>query len=271
MKYVIPFDFSDVSKNALHQTLKIATHEAGEIHLIHFVDDNLKARNKELELDQLIAELKTTTKIISHVVEGNVFDDLGKLADVLEADFILMGTHGVNRMQKIFGSNSVKIIKHAAIPVIVIQEERAIEQIKKIIMPISIEKKSMQVLRSAVKISKIYDAEIHLVGRLHTDEFLKHKENTNVILANQFLVDSDIKHTFKIVDVDKSKFLEYVINYAHEQGSDLIATAYYSDSLMPMFDKFVQNLIVNEHQIPVMSINAQSLSKIDSTLSFMTV
>jgi hypothetical protein len=65
------------------------------------------------------------------------------------------------------------------------------------------------------------------VGRLHSDEFLKKQENVNVITANQFLVENNIKHHFEIVDVSKSDFLDYVINYAADQGADMIAATYF--------------------------------------------
>jgi hypothetical protein len=40
---------------------------------------------------------------------------------------------------------------------------------------------------------------------------------------------------------------------------------------MPVFEKFVQHLIVNEKQIPVLCYNAKTLTSINSTLTFMTV
>ena len=83
--------------------------------------------------------------------------------------------------------------------------------------------------------------------------------------------ENKIKHKFEIVDVDKSKFLDYVIDYAAKNDADLFAATYFSDAIMPVFEKFVQHLIVNKKHIPVLCVNAQSLSSIDSTLSFMTV
>jgi nucleotide-binding universal stress UspA family protein len=273
MKYLIPFDFSPVSVNAVKNAIKFAENAESDLFLLHIISDKRQLKAKELLLKEFIATLELPKLVTAsfHVTVGDIFTDIGKIADYHGADLAIMGTHGVDTMQKLFGSNAVKIIKNSSVPFIVIQEECEMTKLKKIVMPISIEKKSMQVLRFASKLSQMYDAELHLVGRMHSDEFLKHKENVNVIVANNFLVENNIKHKFEIVDVDKSKFLEYVVDYAAKEDADLIATTYFSDAIMPVFEKFVQHLIVNPKHIPVLCVNAQSLSSIDSTLSFMTV
>lgn len=270
MKYLIPFDFSTVSENAVVQALKLANKTSGNLLLVHFVDDNDEKGASELKFKNYINTLKTEIPVAFQVIVGDVFNDVGKVSDAVEADYVVMGTHGVNLTQRMFGSNAVKIISNSDIPFLVFQEGAEFDGIKKIIIPISIESKSIQVVRYAAALSKLYDAEIHLVGRLHTDEFYKRRENVNVILINNLLVDEGIKHHFEIVEVDKSDFEEYLLDYAAKNEASLIAVTYYSDAILPVFEKFVQHLIVNEKRIPVMSVNAQSLSKASSTLSFMT-
>lgn len=273
MKYLIPFDFSPVSINAVQNAIKFAENTESDLFLLHIISDKRQLKAKELQLKEFVStlQLPELVSVSYHVTVGDIFTDIGKIADYHGADLAIMGTHGVDMMQKLFGSNAIKIIKNSSVPFVVIQEECQMTKLKKIVMPISIEKKSMQVLRFASKLSQMYDAEIHLVGRIHEDEFLKHKENVNVIVANNFLVENKIKHKFEIVDVDKSKFLDYVVEYAAKNDADLFATTYFSDAIMPVFEKFVQHLIVNNKHIPVLCVNAQSLSSIDSTLSFMTV
>jgi nucleotide-binding universal stress UspA family protein len=273
MKYLIPFDFSPMSKNALKHALRLAKVDGGDLFLLHIVNDRQLIRKNEILLRDFVSTLnhEKDTHVSFNVVVGDIFNDIGKIADYHGADLIVMGTHGVDAMQKFFGSNAIKIIRSATVPIIVIQEESDYRELNKIVMPISIEKQSMQVLRVATQLSKKYNAEIHLVGRKHDDEFLKNKENANVILAKRHLLENNVKHHFEIIEVSKSKFPETFLEYAKNNSADIIATTYYSDSLMPMFEKFVQNLIVNDGHIPVLCLNAQSLSKINSTLSFMTV
>lgn len=272
MKYLIPFDFTPTSINAVKHGLRLAKFTGGDLFLLHIVNDKELFRAKEMQLKQFVSSLNPEKNVTfsSHVVVGDIFNDIGKIAEYHGADVVVMGTHGVDALQKIFGSNAVKIIRNSTVPFIVIQEECEEKKLKKIVMPFSIETKSMQVLRFATKLSKLYDAEIILIGRQHTDQLLKHKENSNVILAKKHLLENDVKHRFELVDSSKSDFLNYVIDFSKEEGADLIATTYFSDALLPMFEKFIQNLIVNKYHIPVLCLNAQSLSKVDSSLSFMT-
>ena len=89
-------------------------------------------------------------------------------------------------------------------------------------------------------------------------------------MAKKHLLEVGVEHHFELTSISKSDFPDFIVRFAKENNADLIASTYFSDSIMPMFEKFVQNLIVNEAHIPVVCINAQSLSKADSVLSFMT-
>ena len=273
MKYLVPFDFTEVSKNALTYALNLANKSGGEILVVHFVKEKSLSAGKEILLKEYLSTVKSDEKInvSSQVLVGDFFIDIGKVAEFQKASVVVMGTHGVDLKQKIFGSNAIEIITNANLPFIVAQENCEIKEIKKIVLPFSIETRSMQILRFVTELAKIHDAEIVLIGRNHDDdEVFKHKENANVILAKRHLLENDVKHRFEIVDVTKSHFLEYVIDFAETENADLIATTYFSDSLFPIFEKFIQNLIVNKFNIPVVCLNAQSLSHSDGAMSYMT-
>jgi nucleotide-binding universal stress UspA family protein len=272
MKYLIPFDFTTVSKNAVKHALRLAKMTSGELFLLHLIKDKDTLKIKDIELKNFLNTFNPEQNVTfsGQVVVGDIFNDIGRIAEYHGADLVVMGTHGVDAMQKLFGSNVVKIIRESSVPFIVIQENCDLKHLNKIVLPFSIETKSMQVLRFASTLSKIYDAEIHLIGRKHDDEFLKHKEHSNVIMAKKYLLENKIKHSFELIDIPKNKFQDYVLEYAANNEVDLIATTYFSDSIMPMFEKFVQNLIINNKNIPVLCLNAKSLSKSDSILSFMT-
>jgi nucleotide-binding universal stress UspA family protein len=272
MKYLVPFDFTEVSKNALTYAINLANKSGGEILVIHFVEEKSLSAGKEILMKEYLstANLDKKINVSSQVLVGDFFIDIGKIAEFQKASVVVMGTHGVDLKQKIFGSNAIEIITNANLPFIVAQENCEIKAIKKIVLPFSIETKSMQILRFVTDLAKINDAEIVLIGRNHAEEVFKHKENANVILAKRHLLKNDVKHRFEIVEVTKSHFLEYIIDFAETENADLIATTYFSDSLFPIFEKFIQNLIVNKFKIPVVCLNAQSLSHSDGAMSYMT-
>lgn len=272
MKYLVPFDFSEVSKNAVRNALNLAEITGGNLFLLHVVNEKEMLKAKELLMNEYIAKVRLSTEIpLSYqLVVGDVFNDIGKIATYHGADYVVMGTHGVDMLQKIFGSNAIKMIRNASVPFIVFQEEASLKKVKRILIPISIETRSMQVLRFAARLSIIYKAQLCLIGRTHTDEFLKHKENSNLILAENYLQERKVDYKIELVDVNRAMFEEYVLDYAVQNNIDLIATTYFSDAVLPIFEKFVQNLIVNKYHIPILCVNAESLTRMDSILSVMT-
>lgn len=273
MKYLVPFDFSHVSKNAVDNALTLCKQSGGDIILLHVVSDRDVVQRNKLLLDDYIKHLNVDNNIhlSENVFVGDPFEDVGKMAELHQANYVIMGTHGLTLKQKIFGGHTVKIISNSSTPFIVLQDDVTIKEIKKIILPFSIENKSLQVIKFASQLCKTYGAELHLVGRHHDDEFLKHKENTSIIVAKTHLYEQGVTHHVELGDVSKGDFMDFILEYAHKEKADLIAATYFSDSLMPMFDKFIQNLIVNELKIPVLCVNAQTLSKADSTLSYLTI
>jgi nucleotide-binding universal stress UspA family protein len=272
MKYLIPFDFSQVSKNAVDCALKMPCLQEGELSLLHIVEDKEEMREQEISLKEYVNGLKTqkSLAITSHVVVGKILNDIGKIAEFHGADYIIMGTHGVDTMQKIFGSNVLKIIKNSSIPLIIFQETCKLDKISTIVMPFSIEKESIQVIKFAVNICKQYDAKLILLGRNHTDEIFKHKENTMVVMAKKYMLEHKVNHEIEIAEVSEADFPNYLEEFAKKMEADLIATTYYSESILPIFDKFVQNLVVNKYNIPVLCVNSKSLSSSSSILSVMT-
>lgn len=273
MKYLVPYDFSPIGNNAVKHALRLCKVTGGDIFILHIVKNKNDFKEKEKQLKSYVSglEINGDFHVSSHVVIGSIFTDIGKIAEYHGADLVVMGTHGVDALQKIFGSNSVKIITHSVVPFVVAQESADMKSIKKIAMPMSFASESIQVLRLAVDISKAFDAEIHLIGRKQGDEWMEHKVKANIIIAEKFMNKNKVRHSFEIADVSKSDFIQYINDYSAANQVDLLATTYYSDSIMPMFEKFVQQLIVNPNHIPVLCVNAQSMTKVSSQFSFITV
>jgi len=80
-----------------------------------------------------------------------------------------MGTRGANGMQKLFGSNALKIVSNSAAPFIVTQSKTSIENINKIAMTIDLARESIQVVKYATSIAKDFNSEIVLIAGDHTD------------------------------------------------------------------------------------------------------
>ena len=59
---------------------------------------------------------------------------------------------------------------------------------------------------------------------------------------------------------DGGSYSKKVMEYAKAESIDLIAISYHSESLIPQFDKFAQNLITNSELLPCLVLNSKQAS-----------
>lgn len=273
MTYVVPFDFTPATENAMAYGLHVAATFDREVMLLHIVKKESEVADAEARLQEVVnqqsAEDQGRMKV--KAVVGNIFEDIAKIADVVDAQLIVMGTHGMKGMQKLFGSNAIKVITSSVVPFVVVQENmRPATSVNKIVMPFDLSKESVQILSFATELAKKYDAEIHLLGGEQTDEWLIKKSHSNIKFATDYLRKNGVRHKVELLPRRKD-FHEEVIKYAVENGVDLIAVGYIRESVLPQFDTFTQSLITNEVGLPVMVVNAEDILSVNSQYTFLTV
>jgi len=135
--------------NAAHEVLRVAANFArmapgGELHLIHVIEDmppavalvprpvGLGITSAELvaearqRLDQRAAEAREQFdgRLATHVAAGSAWKQILQLAIDLQADVILVGTHGRAGVKRVLlGSVAECVVRKASCPVIVVREK----------------------------------------------------------------------------------------------------------------------------------------------------
>jgi len=271
-KYLVPFDFTQVSDDAMQYALKLARTGGGQVLLGHIVKDHDQVASAELKLNDIISNLPEEDKERTSykVLEGNIFDDISKMAELTEASVIVMGTHGPHGLQKVFGSNALKIVSSSSIPFIITQEDEKDSEINDIVMPFSFQRESVQVTQFAASLAEKYDATIHLVGYRDKDEWLLRDMKTNQAIVRKHLAQHDIKYNMVTLPGNKP-YEKELMDYAAVVDADLIAAAYFPQGIRALFHSFLQEMIMNEHKIPVITINAPEVMAVNSGFSFLTV
>lgn len=269
--YLVPHDFTSVADAATRMAIELAHANSGSIVLIHIVDkksERRQAKDKFLEVLSQFAE--ADRKIMRTIVlEGDVFTDIGKAAEVLNASLIVMGTHGKLGLQKIFGSHALKLVNSTGTPFMITQGNGKLTEIKHIVMPFYFEKETIQIATFAADIAKLFKSTIHLVGFYDKDEWLKGKTKSNQLVLRKYFTDLGINH--EIVNLPKVKSYEKELQeYAFSVNADLFAVAHYNESVLTSASSFVQELIENSHDIPVLTVNTEELT-VTSGLSFLTI
>lgn len=141
-KILVPIDFSDYSKSALKYAVDFAKFFKAELSLIYVVepviyppdfsmgqiavpsvdfemDKRAKEELENLAKKQIPKELKT--RII--VKTGKPFIEIIDTANELDADLIIIATHGHSGVEHIlFGSTAEKVVRRAPCPVLTLRE-----------------------------------------------------------------------------------------------------------------------------------------------------
>jgi len=143
--FVVPYDFSEHARAALHLATDLARRLESDLHLVHVIQppslalaaygdygaadsapvDMLRLREiANTALSDVAAGIEHGPgKIETHVVESpSVVDAIRESAEKLAADLIVMGTHGRTGLAHVFlGSVAERTLRGAPCPVLTVR------------------------------------------------------------------------------------------------------------------------------------------------------
>lgn len=130
---LVPVDFSDYSRTALRFAARLAHQCGAQLHVLHVQAPLLEAASRARGIDaaeETRAELTTFMREaapaddwlpLHHVASGTPADVIGLAAVRHHADLIVLGPHGLSRLQRtLLGSTSEGVVRHAQTPVAVV-------------------------------------------------------------------------------------------------------------------------------------------------------
>jgi nucleotide-binding universal stress UspA family protein len=139
-KIVVPIDFSNTSMNALPGATLLAHAFHAEIILVHVVEkfpiDFILGREQmnetigplikqaKVDLQQMAGNLSQSTgiKVAAVVMVGKPFEGICQAARKLDADMIVLTTHGYTGLKHIWlGSTAERVVRHANCPVMAVR------------------------------------------------------------------------------------------------------------------------------------------------------
>lgn len=261
--YFVPHDFTEVGDSALNYALHICHKVDVEIRILHLISDKAEAIKASAKLDAIINNLspENKEKVTKQIAIGSIFEDIGKLATKEGAQLIIMGTHGQKGFQKLFMSYAMQVITSCDIPFVIVQKNTPIKNLNKIVIPIDLTKESLQVVNIAGDLATMFDAEVHVIGEKQTDEHLNITLKNRIYIINNRYEERNIKCHIEQVKSGGS-YSAKVLEYAEKNSIDMIAIAYHTESILPQFDKFAQNLITNDKMLPCLVLNSKLASSL---------
>lgn len=263
--YIVPYDFTEVGQKALEYALFLGGKVRTEIQLLYVAADKAKGMQAQQKLQDVCdrTEKPVGVELTAKVKIGSIFTDIGDCAKKEHAQLIIMGTHGKRGLQSLFGSHAMKVITSAECPFLIVQKDTKVQEVKNIIVPIDLTKESLQIVNIAGDMSNMLKAGVHVLAEKQTDQILHTRLHNRLSIVKDQYEERGITPTVEILKKGGS-YDKKVMKYSDSVDGGMVAIAYHSESLLPQFDSFAQNLMVNRQGIPFLVIN----SKLASSLYF---
>ena len=279
-KILVPIGFSEQSIIALGQAFNLAKIKNSDVVLLSVIEgqsmieslflddksDELKGKVKsKLEDIASVYSSKYGVDVDTMVAKGRVYEEVNKVADMISADLIVMGTNGVNSKSKFIGSNAEKVVRLSKCPVITIKGKSHRDGCENIILPLDLEKQTKEKVTYALEYARYWDATIRIVSVvLRDNNEVRAKLIKNIKQVEQFILDAGVKCTSEIVEGEKKRTLgDFVFDYEKKFDADMIMIMTKKEELTLSNNISVTaRYIINNSDIPVMSIRPKEVKHI---------
>jgi nucleotide-binding universal stress UspA family protein len=180
-KILVPVDFSEHSEYALEVASQIAKQKNAELIVVHMlgISEVIISHDDPIEIREAIYYLKLAKKrfsefLVKDYLKGlkvtdmvhnyRVFREINDVALKVDADLIVMGSHGSSGLSEVFvGSNTEKVVRSSEVPVLVIKKRRKNFQFENVVFACDFDTDNIEAYRKAMKLCKEFDATVHLL------------------------------------------------------------------------------------------------------------
>ena len=273
-KILIPFDFSETAELALEHAVFMAKLHKADIILLHVIESysftsaiSQAFGKSQSEFEQKIEtsaneRLKELTSKLHHdsgmgvqfrTESGKIYKSIVSVAEEMDVDVILMGTHGVSGFQEfLVGSNTYRVVMSAPCPVISVQTHAKKIGFKNIVLPIDNSASSRQKVKHCVEIAKHYNSIVHIAAMATmSDVDMLRRFDVKIHQVKDYLDEHEVPYTVKMFKGDNAASI--TMDFASQVNADLIIMMTDQEGSGIFIGNFAQQ-IINHSKIPVMSI-----------------
>lgn len=275
---LVPVDFSKQSESALKAAAKIAHKKQAEIYVLHVVEvgepimgtGEVRVDNVNLLFFSQLAKKKLHEFLekdylkglkITDIIElGPTYHSITRNIEKFAIDLIVMGSKGIGGLEGfLLGSNTEKVVRHSAVPVLVIKNELMDVYFKKIIFTSNFEKENISSFKKAQRFSRTFNSDLKVmaintgVDDYDTEEKLREK-------IKEFLKTSGTScGSEDIIIHHAQKVEEGILEGAAENKASLIAIPTHGRSgLFQLFNGSIAEDVVNHSNIPVITFKIEN-------------
>lgn len=273
-KILVPFDFSETGMLALEHAGHMASLAKADIEILHVLpiseyhfeipEPTLHIKNYdhvnsivEDRLNEAVDGLlrRFGVKAKSFSARGSVAREVVEQVKENNIDLVIMGTHGAKGFEELFlGSNAHKVVNISPCPVITVQTHATRIGFTNIVIPIDRTAHSREKVDIAIRFAILYDAKLHILGLLESDEEREY-DKLQIILDQVQHAIEHAKLRFSRHTVKGDNLAIEAMRYGPEVNADLIMIMTdHESAITGVFLGAWAKQIVNHSRIPVMSI-----------------
>ena len=272
---LVPIGLIEQTYEAIEQAYLIANIIKSQITILNIIEDQgyiskfLSRSVSEQELRQTIqeeldiivtnAELKHGIKVNSLIAKGKVYEKILEVADMINADLIIMGKNSIQSgiVEKFIGSNTLNVIRSTNCPVITIRNDNYHKDFKTIVLPLDLTGETRQKVQYAIDFAKLFNSTIKAMSVLFTDdEQIKQRLDEQMEQVKQTIESNELVCTSDIIVMPRGiKASEVIVDFSREHKADLIVLMTQQEKIIKKY--FIGSSaqsVINESKVPVMSI-----------------
>ena len=275
-KILVPFNFTEVSKNALEYALDLFPEDA-EFIVFHAIDGNLST-NEPIILSMGLTKEEGLKKALSEIVEetfsikgkdlkfriaigiGNVVNAIMKLIRNEDFDAVVMGTRDkYDLFDKIFGTVSLGVVKRVSLPVYLVPPKANYTAYKKVVVASDWHLESDEILNAIEEWNKKYKAELHF---LHVGDEVHDEKEFVENIVEEFFEERNVPFSF-VIDIQESKnVVKTILEYTEQEDADLqMIITDRSTWLDTITSKSVSKAMVLKSKRPMLFIHSGMMKK----------
>jgi nucleotide-binding universal stress UspA family protein len=270
---LIPTDFSEACNNAIHHGVELAKSLNYTVCILHVINKQTKSflKKEKLSVDYVEEQLKKykdtyeegQSVIVKTIArEGSIFTIINEVATEIKANIMVLGTHGKQGMQYLFGSYALRVVLDSPCPVVVVQKRSFEGGYHKLVIPISNDLETRQKVKWVLLMAKLFNAKVHFFQANENDSDLDGR--IKVITGQITNILDENKISYEITKAEKAgDFANQVISYSIKTRAELIMIMTIPHIDVPGFSvsAWDETMMFNEAEIPVMCINPTELGK----------
>lgn len=273
-KILVPVDFSDYSEYAMEVAATIAREQNAEIIALHMLGlaDAVVTRDSSREVQEAIFYMRLAEKRFKEFLDKDylegikvtetvhnytVFSEINTIAQRMDVDLIVMGSHGASGMREVFvGSNTEKVVRTSKVPVLVIKHRAENFNPQLGIFACDFKEGSLGPYRRAKRIFEMFDIKMELLYINLSGDFRSTREIEKRIL--DFLTAADdgnpLETLNQVVIYNDYSVEAGIFAYSQVANADIIALPTQGrQGLAHFFSGSIGEDVVNRSNLPVMT------------------